>query len=751
VTSAASTLVDEVRAVNTVIFMTQNHSDSSSTTCPILHTSSPSKWWPEQLELSVLHRAHPAADPEAGFDYRASLSSLDLAAVKEDLADALTDSQPWWPADWGNYGGFFIRLAWHSAGTYRTFDGRGGAGQGLIRFAPLGSWPDNANLDKARRLLWPVKQKWGRAISWADLFVLAGNVALEQMGLKTHGLALGRVDVWEPDTTYWGNERAWLADERHDEEGELAQPLAAVQMGLIYVNPEGPNGNPDPLASARDIRETFARMGMDDAETVALIAGGHTFGKTHGAASAVHVGPEPEAAPVQQLGLGWKNSHGTGNGADTITSGLEGAWTQHPTRWDNEYFQNLFGYEWELTESPAGAKQWRPVGEIELVPDAHTAGVSHVPMMLTSDLALRFDPAYEAISRHFWEDHAAFEEAFAKAWYKLTHRDMGPHHLLIGAEVPASAELWQDPVPALDHELVSHDDVEGLKRRVLELAEERGVSTTQLVSAAWAAAATYRHTDKRGGTNGGRIRLAPQRSWAVNESHSLELVISLVEDVKDEFDAAKSSAGSAVRVSFADLLVIAGNAVVERCATRGGVDVAVPFSPGRTDATQELTDVESFAVLEPKFDALRNYVEPNESHPAERLMLERAALLGLSAPELAALLGGLRSLGVTSGPDFHGHRPGVFSETTDVLNTSFFSTLLDMSFEWEPADASESLFLGRVRETKAPAHVATRVDLAFGSNSQLRAIAESYAADDAAQRFVESFAAVWAKVMHAGY
>lgn len=737
--------------------MTQHHLDTTPATCPILHTEPAVAWWPEQLDLSVLHRAHPAADPASTIDgedptvdYRTSVQELDLSAVKVDLAAVLTESQPWWPADWGNYGPFFIRLAWHSAGTYRTFDGRGGASDGLIRFAPLGSWPDNANLDKARRLLWPVKQKWGRKISWADLFVLAGNVALEQMGFETHGFALGRQDVWEADNTYWGSEKTWLADGRHNDEGELAQPLAAVQMGLIYVNPEGPNGNPDPLASARDIRETFARMGMNDEETVALIAGGHTFGKAHGAASAANVGPEPEAAPIHQMGLGWRNSHGTGAGADTITSGLEGAWTQNPTRWDNEYFENLLNHEWELTESPAGAKQWRPVGEIERVPDAHVDGLFHTPVMLTSDLALRMDPAYEKISRRFLEDPQAFRIAFAKAWYKLTHRDMGPHHLLIGPEVPTEPEIWQDPVPHRDHELISGDDVVQLKQRVLELATERGVGLSQLVASSWAAAATYRHTDGRGGTNGGRVRLAPQRSWPANNPVVLGELIDLLELIQSEFNSEKESAGSNVRTSFADLLVLAGNAAVEQAAANAGNPVAVSFVPGRTDATQENTDEESFAVLEPRFDAFRNYIDPQETHPAEHLMVERAALLGLSAPELVVLVAGMRSLGVSHGSEYHGHRPGVFFSGTEKLNTSFLDTLLDMAIEWSPADASEGIFIGRDRESATPVHVATRVDLAVGSNSQLRAIAEALASHDAAPRFAQMFARVWAKVQHAG-
>jgi catalase-peroxidase len=594
-------------------------------TCPVLHASAgtqPRDWWPEQLDLSVLHRAHPAADPMGeGFEYRAAVQALDLAAVKADITEALRHSQEWWPADWGHYGPFLIRLAWHSAGTYRTYDGRGGARQGLMRFAPQNSWPDNANLDKARRLLWPVKQKYGRSLSWADLMILAGNVALEDMGFQTHGFALGREDVWEPDTTYWGQERAWLADVRHDEAGNLDQPLAAVQMGLIYVNPEGPNGNPDPVASARDIRETFARMAMNDEETVALIAGGHTFGKTHGAASADHVGVEPEAAPIEAQGFGWKNEHGTGHGAHTITSGLEGAWTQHPTRWDNEYFENLFNFEWELTESPAGAKQWRAVGKIGTVPDAHEAGVERFPVMLTTDLALRFDPAYEQISRRFLADPEAFREAFAKAWYKLTHRDMGPHHHLIGDEVPPVAELWQDPVPAVDHELIDRADVRALKARVLELAQHAGIEHRTLVAAAWGAASTYRHTDLRGGTNGGRIRLLPQRQWAANDPERLDAVIGILESAQAEFNEARAAGGAQKRVSFADMVVIAGNAAVEHAASLAGFDVSVPFSPGRTDATQELTDIESFQVLEPTFDAFRNYLDARESHPAEALMI----------------------------------------------------------------------------------------------------------------------------------
>jgi catalase-peroxidase len=697
-------------------------------------------WWPEQLDLSVLRRNSPAADPmDDDFDYAAEFAQLDLAAVKRDIEAVMTDSQDWWPADYGHYGPFFIRMAWHSAGTYRISDGRGGAGVGMQRFAPLNSWPDNANLDKARRLLWPVKQKYGRRLSWADLMVLAGNVALESMGFRTFGFAGGRADVWEPDETYWGGERTWLADERYRGDRELDNPLGAVQMGLIYVNPEGPNGNPDPLAAARDIRETFRRMAMNDEETVALIAGGHTFGKAHGAANPDgHVGPEPEGAGIAEQGFGWTSTYGTGHGGDTITSGLEGAWTNEPAKWDNGFFDNLFGHEWELVTSPAGAKQWAPKGgaAADAVPDAHDAAKRHAPMMLTTDLALRFDPAYEAISRRFHEHPDEFADAFAKAWFKLTHRDLGPYVRGVGPEVPTEPQPWQDPVPAVDHPLVGAAEVAALKAEVLA----SNLSVSELVRTAWASASTYRGTDHRGGANGARIRLAPQRDWAVNEPAALTKVLGVLAGIKARFDA---SAPGGMRISLADLIVLAGDTAVEAAARAGGIEVAVPFTPGRTDATAEQTDVESFAVLEPVVDGFRNHWVAGVPFSQEEMLVEKADLLTLSAPEMTVLVGGLRVLGANTG----GSADGVLTDRPGVLSNDFFVQLLDMGTVWTATDSSETRFEGRDRATGAVRHTATRADLVFGSNSQLRALAEVYASDDAKEKFVRDFAAAWHKVM----
>ncbi len=698
-------------------------------------------WWPNQLNLAVLHQYAPATDPMGdAFDYAEEFKKLDLAALKKDLAQVLTTSQDWWPADWGHYGPLMIRLAWHSAGTYRISDGRGGASAGTIRFAPLNSWPDNANLDKARRLLWPIKQKYGRSISWADLIVLSGNVALESMGFKTFGFAGGREDVYVPEgDIYWGSEGEWLADKRYTGDRELENPLAAVQMGLIYVNPEGPNGNPDPKASARDIRETFKRMAMNDEETVALIAGGHTFGKVHGAATPQgNVGPEPEAAPLEAMGLGWINSYGSGKGADTITSGLEGAWTSKPTRWTNMYFDNLFGYEWELTTSPAGAKQWRPTDRSadNTVPDAHDPSKRHAPMMLTSDLALRFDPIYEKISRRFHENPQEFADAFARAWYKLTHRDMGPHARLVGPEVPP-VQLWQDPVPPVDHAVIDANDATGIKRAILS----SGASITDLVSTAWASAGSYRNSDKRGGANGARVRLAPQKDWAVNEPAELAQTLAKLEKVQADFN--RSAAGGK-KVSLADVIVLGGNAAVEEAARRAGVDVQVAFVPGRTDATQEMTDVESFAVLEPTVDGFRNYIGGRPSRRPEELLVDRAQLLALSAPEMTVLVGGLRVLGANTGNTAH----GVLTQSPGTLSNDFFVNLLDMDTTWSKSDKGAYLYEGRDRVTGDLKWTATAVDLVFGSNSQLRALAEVYGANDAKQKFAQDFASAWAKVMH---
>jgi catalase-peroxidase len=699
-------------------------------------------WWPNQLDVSVLHRNPPAADPMGeDFDYAAEFQSLDLDAVKRDIHEVMTTSQDWWPADYGHYGPLFIRMSWHAAGTYRISDGRGGAGSGEQRFAPLNSWPDNANLDKARRVLWPVKQKYGRKLSWADLMVLAGNVALESMGFRTFGFGGGREDVWEPEQVNWGNEDEWLGDERYSGERDLANPLAAVQMGLIYVNPEGPNGVPSALAAARDIRETFRRMAMNDEETVALIAGGHTFGKNHGAGDAALVGPEPEAAPLQEMGLGWTSGYGSGKGADTITSGLEGAWTPTPTTWDNSYFETLFGYEWDLTKSPAGAWQWTPTdpAAADAVPDAHVPGKRHAPVMLTTDLALRMDPAYEKISRRFLENPQEFADAFAKAWFKLTHRDMGPIPLYLGPEVPAEPQLWQDPVPAVDHDLIGAADIAALKETILA----SGLTISQLVSTAWASASTFRGTDKRGGANGARIRLAPQKDWEVNNPAELATVLTTLEKIQQDFNSSKAGASN-TRVSLADLIVLGGCAAVERAAKNAGHDVEVPFTPGRTDASQDQTDVESFAVLEPTADGFRNYLRAGHDRPAEQLLVDRAQLLGLSAPEMTALVGGMRVLDTNQ----DGSGLGVLTVRPGALTNDFFVNMLAMDTVWGPTSEAEETFEGRDRATGEVRWTGSRIDLVFGSNSVLRALAEVYASDDAQQKFVADFVAAWDKVMN---
>jgi catalase-peroxidase len=699
-------------------------------------------WWPNQVNLDILHQNPPAGNPLGGdFDYAAEFATLDLAAVKQDLKTLMTSSQAWWPADYGHYGPLFIRMAWHSAGTYRVADGRGGAGYGTQRFAPLNSWPDNANLDKARRLLWPIKQKYGRRISWADLMMLAGNVALESMGFETFGFGGGRADVWEPQTDVdWGPETEWLGDKRYAGDRQLDNPLAAVQMGLIYVNPEGPNGKPDPLAAARDIRETFARMAMNDEETVALIAGGHTFGKSHGAGPADNVGPAPEAAPIEEQGLGWKNRFRSGKAADTITSGLEGAWTSTPTNWSNGYFDNLFGYEWELTKSPAGAWQWTPkdASAKGTVPDAHDDAKSHAPMMFTTDLALRMDPAYGPISKRFHEHPDQFQQAFAKAWYKLTHRDMGPVARLVGPEVPP-AQLWQDPVPAVDHPLVDAADVVALKAKILA----SGLSAADLVKTAWASASTFRGSDKRGGANGGRIRLAPQKDWSVNEPAKLARSLEALERVQREFNAGQTDG---TKVSLADLIVLGGAAAIEKAARDAGHDVTVPFTPGRTDATPEMTDADSFAVLEPKTDGFRNHFSREIDRPAEELLVDRAQLLTLSAPEMTVLVGGLRVLGATTGKGPMASL-GVLTSKPGTLTNDFFTNLLDMSTEWKPSPVCDQFFEGRDTQSDAVKWTASRADLVFGSNSQLRAIAEVYASADAEEKFVADFVAAWTKVM----
>jgi catalase-peroxidase len=697
-------------------------------------------WWPNQLNLAALHTRHPAGDPMGGtFDYAEEFKTLDLAALKKDIEALMTDSQDWWPADFGHYGGLFIRMAWHSAGTYRIHDGRGGAGSGQIRFAPLGSWPDNANIDKARRLLWPIKKKYGRKISWADLMVLTGNVALESMGFRTFGFAGGREDVWEPEQVNWGSEATWLGDERYSGERQLANPFGAVQMGLIYVNPEGPNGNPDPVAAARDIRETFRRMAMNDEETVALIAGGHTFGKAHGAAPAdKHVGAEPEGGNLEEQGFGWKGSYGTGKGADAITSGLEVTWTTTPARWSHDFFKHLFEYEWELTESPAGAKQWKPKGDAGkgTVPHAHDPSKKIAPGMLTTDLSLRFDPAYEKISRRFYQNPQEFADAFAKAWFKLTHRDMGPIARYLGPEVPKEPQIWQDPVPPVDHELVDATDIAALKAKLLD----SGLSTTELIETAWASASSFRGTDKRGGANGARIRLAPQKDWDVNNPKQLAKVLKTLEKIQKEFN---EQAGEK-KVSLADLIVLGGCAAVEKAARDGGAAVDVPFVPGRTDASQEQTDVESFAVLEPDADGFRNYIGKGHDVPAEHLLIERAFRLTLSAPEMTVLLGGLRALSVTAGQKGH----GVFTDRPGTLTNDYFVNLIDMSTEWKPTSDANDEFEGCCRVKGHRKWTASRVDLVFGSNSELRALAEVYASDDAKDKFVTDFVAAWNKVMN---
>ena len=699
-----------------------------------------SDWWPEQLNLKILHQNSPITNPMgAGFDYAKEFSSLNLATVKKDLNNLMTDSQDWWPADYGHYGPFFIRMAWHSAGTYRVSDGRGGASAGTLRFAPLNSWPDNGNLDKARRLLWPIKKKYGKKLSWADLMILTGNVALESMGFETFGFGGGREDVWEPEgDVFWGPETEWLGDQRYSGDRELADPLGAVQMGLIYVNPEGPNGKPDPIASARDIRETFARMAMNDEETVALVAGGHTFGKTHGAGDPDHVGPEPEGAGIENQGFGWINSFGSGKGGDTITSGLEGAWTPTPIAWDNSYFDTLFGYEWELTHSPAGAQQWAPKdgGGSDTVPDAHDPNKTHAPMMATTDIALIKDPAYLAISKRFQENPTEFADVFARAWYKLTHRDMGPISRFLGTEVPAEALIWQDPVPAVDHELVNAVDVSSLKAEVL--ASELSVS--QLIKTAWASASTFRGTDKRGGANGGRIRLAPQKNWTGNDPAHLAKTISVLEGIQAKFNANNGSK----KISLADLIVLAGDAAVESAAKKAGQDVSIPFHAGRTDATQENTDADALAVLESKADGFRNYLAAGNDRHAEELLLDKAHLLSLNAPEMTVLVGGLRVLNTNSKGAAH----GVFTKRAETLSNDFFVNLYDMDTQWVPTSEDKVTFEGRDRSSGEVKWIGTRVDLIFGSNSQLRAIGEVYACEDAGDKFIHDFVAAWTKVMH---
>jgi catalase-peroxidase len=693
-------------------------------------------WWPNQPDLTVLHYESPRSNPMGeDFDYAAEFATLDVEALKRDLFELMTTSQDWWPADHGHYGGLFIRMSWHAAGTYRIADGRGGGGQGAQRFAPLNSWPDNASLDKARRLLWPIKQKYGRKLSWADLFVFAGNCAIESMGLKTFGFGFGREDIYEPEEIYWGPEDTWLGDERYSGDRELAGPFGAVQMGLIYVNPEGPNGHPDPLASARDIRETFGRMAMNDEETFALIAGGHTFGKTHGAASAEYVGPEPEGAPIEQQGLGWKNTFGTGKGRDTITSGLEVTWTPTPTTWDNSFLETLFGWEWELSESPAGAKQWVAKGAPNIIPDPETNEPTRKPTMLTSDLALRVDPIYERIGRHFLEHPDEFADAFARAWYKLLHRDMGPVTRYLGPWVP-EPQLWQDPVPPIDHELIGGEEITALKERVLA----SGLTIPQLVRTAWASASSFRGTDKRGGANGARIRLAPQKDWEVNEPAELASVLATLEGIQQDFNA---QAGGK-RTSLADLIVLAGSAAVEKAAKDAGFDITVPFAPGRTDASQEQTDVESFRVLEPRADGFRNYLRAGEKLSPETLLVDRAYMLRLTAPEMTVLVGGLRALG----GNHRGTALGVFTDRPGTLTNDFFVNLLDMGTEWSVSSSAENVYEGRDRATGETKWTATAVDLVFGSNSQLRALSEVYAADDAKEKFVRNFVAAWTKVMN---
>jgi catalase-peroxidase len=716
--------------------------EDSAGKCPVAHTTrgrSNREWWPTHLDLGGLHRNSPKSDPMGeSFNYAEEFKKLDLAAVKKDLLAVMTDSQDWWPADFGHYGGLFVRMAWHSAGTYRITDGRGGAGQGQQRFAPLNSWPDNANLDKARRLLWPIKQKYGNSISWADLLILTGNVALESMGFKTFGYAGGRADVWEPEELYWGPEGTWLGDERYSGERQLSEPLGAVQMGLIYVNPEGPNGNPDPVAAAHDIRETFARMAMNDEETVALIAGGHSFGKTHGAGDPSLVGPEPEAGALEDQGLGWKSSYGTGHGADAITAGVEVTWTQTPTKWSNYFFENLFNFEWELTKSPAGANQWQAKNAPASIPDAHDPSKKRVPTMLTTDLSLRFDPAYEKISRRFLEHPEQFADAFARAWFKLTHRDMGPKVRYLGPEVPAEDLIWQDVVPAVDHELVNDRDVADLKSKILAT----DLSVSELVFTAWASASTFRSSDKRGGANGARIRLAPQKDWEVNQPAQLANVLGKLEAIQKEFNAAQTGGK---KISLADLIVLAGAAAIEKAAKAGGQDITVPFKPGRTDASQEQTDAHSFAPLEPRADGFRNYRGGRQFMEAEEALVDRAQLLTLTGPEMTVLVGGLRVLGANHG----GSRHGVFTNRPGALTNDFFVNLLDMRTAWQPLAGQEGVYEGRDRKTGVVTWTGTRVDLIFGSHSQLRAFAEVYGQSDSQAKFVRDFVAAWNKVMNA--
>ncbi|HTQ64819.1 MAG TPA: catalase/peroxidase HPI [Puia sp.] len=699
-------------------------------------------WWPNQLKLNILRQHSSLSNPMGEkFDYAKEFNSLDFDAVKKDIFKLMTTSQDWWPADYGHYGPFFIRMAWHSAGTYRIHDGRGGAGHGTQRFSPLNSWPDNANLDKARLLLWPIKKKYGAKISWADLMILAGNCALESMGLKTFGFGGGREDVWEPDEdVYWGSEKTWLGDNRYSGDRQLENPLAAVQMGLIYVNPQGPNGNPDPFAAARDIRETFGRMAMNDYETVALIAGGHTFGKTHGAADAdKYVGKEPAAASIEEQGLGWKNTFGTGTGDNTITSGLEGAWTTTPTKWSNNFFENLFGYDWELSKSPAGAHQWKPKNNAGagLVPDAHNASKRHAPFMLTTDLALRFDPDYEKISRHFYAHPDEFADAFARAWFKLTHRDMGPIVRYLGPEVPAEELIWQDPLPKIAHKLIDENDIVALKNKILA----SGLTVSEMVSTAWAAASTFRGSDKRGGANGARIRLAPQKDWEVNNPAQLSKVLNVLEGIQKEFDNAQSGGK---KLSLADLIILAGSAGIEKAAKNAGYDITVPFTPGRADASQEQTDVESFAVLEPVADGFRNYLSRRSTASSEEMLVDKAQLLTLTAPELTVLVGGMRVLNTNFDHSPH----GVFTQTPEALTNDFFINLLDISTVWKAADPVQQGFIGTDRTTGKMKWTATRADLIFGSNSELRAIAEVYACEDSKEKFINDFVAVWNKVMN---
>lgn len=731
----------------------QESTEKPAASCPVMgnmaspyrHTASGSMnnsdWWPNQLNLSILHQNSAKGNPlNPDFDYAEEFAKLDLEAVKQDLRELMTDSQDWWPADYGHYGPLFIRMAWHSAGTYRVSDGRGGASDGTQRFAPLNSWPDNANLDKARRLLWPIKQKYGQKISWADLMILTGNVALESMGFETYGFAGGREDVWEPqEDVYWGPESEWLGDKRYSGDRDLENPLAAVQMGLIYVNPEGPNGNPDPVAAAKDIRETFGRMAMNDEETVALIAGGHTFGKAHGAGPADKVGAEPEGASLEEQGFGWKNAYGSGKGADTTTSGLEGAWTATPTTWSHSYLVNLFAFDWELTKSPAGAQQWVPKGGAAdgTVPDAHDPDKKHAPIMFTTDLALKEDPAYNKISKRFLENPDEFQEAFSKAWFKLTHRDMGPISRYLGPEVPKEQLIWQDPVPAVDHELINDQDIASLKGKILAT----DLTIPQLVSTAWASASTFRITDMRGGANGARIRLAPQKDWAVNQPEQLANVLDTLEGIQNDFNSAQSGNK---KVSLADLIVLAGSAAVEEAAKKAGHDVTVPFSPGRTDATQEMTDVESFAVLEPKSDGFRNFYGHELDRPGPELMVDHAHKLNLTAPEMTALVGGMRALDTTVGvPDM-----GILTEQPGTLTNDFFVNLLDMGTEWKKSSVCDHFFEGRDRETGEVKWTASSVDLVFGSNSQLRSISEVYASEDGKDKFVTDFVAAWTKVMN---